>query len=328
MKRTLLDFLICPRCPGEEPFLLEEESTEGDEITHGTLRCSKCGATYPVVDAIPRFVTTDAYADNFGFEWNTFRKVQIDVLNQTQESQESFAERTGLDPVNLQGKTVLDVGSGAGRYAEVASRWGAKDVIALDLTSAVTACHKNIGQRPNVHIIQANLFEIPLRPRSFDIVYSIGVLHHTPNTRDAFGAASKMVKPRGLFAVYLYSLYYMGHKFSDVYRRITTRLPNRVLYWLSALAVPMYYIYRIPVLGILLDLVCPTSLHPNWRWRWLDTFDWYSPKYQWKHSYPEVFHWFIEEGFTDIQLPKTDIAVCMTARLAPQRAASHRPGQE
>jgi hypothetical protein len=41
-------------------------------------------------------------------------------------------------------------------------------------------------------------------------------------------------------------------------------------------------------------------MHPNWRWRWLDTFDWYTPKYQWKLLYPEVIRWFRANGFLDI----------------------------
>ena len=51
-----------------------------------------------------------------------------------------------------------------------------------------------------------------------------------------------------------------------------------------------------------LGMVCPISQHPDWRWRWLDTFDWYSPKYQWKVLYPEVFRWFQSNGFRDVEL--------------------------
>jgi hypothetical protein len=43
-------------------------------------------------------------------------------------------------------------------------------------------------------------------------------------------------------------------------------------------------------------------LHPDWRWRWLDTFDWYTPRYQWKLLYPEVFRWFRESGFQEIEI--------------------------
>jgi hypothetical protein len=74
------------------------------------------------------------------------------------------------------------------------------------------------------------------------------------------------------------------------------------MFLLSALAIPAYYIYRLPLLGKLLQLLVPISLHPNWRCRWLDTFDWYTPKYQWKFLYPEVFRWFRSLGFDEIQI--------------------------
>ena len=109
-----------------------------------------------------------------------------------------------------------------------------------------------------------------------------------------------MVKPGGGLAVYLYARY--GPQLSDGIRKVTTRLPVRLMLGLSALAVPLYYPYRLPGLGKLLNTLCPISLHPDWRWRWLDTFDWYTPQYQWKLQYPEVFRWFRDNGFQDIEI--------------------------
>ena len=56
------------------------------------------------------------------------------------------------------------------------------------------------------------------------------------------------------------------------------------------------------MLGKVLAVVCPISLHQDWRWRWLDTFDWYSPRYQWKFLYPEVVRWFRTNGFRHVEL--------------------------
>ena len=71
---------------------------------------------------------------------------------------------------------------------------------------------------------------------------------------------------------------------------------------LSAAAVPLYYLYRLPVVGKLLSLALPISMEPDWRWRWLDTFDWYTPTYQWKYLYPEIFRWFRDNGFDDVEI--------------------------
>jgi hypothetical protein len=43
-------------------------------------------------------------------------------------------------------------------------------------------------------------------------------------------------------------------------------------------------------------------MEPEARWRWLDTFDWYTPKYQFKYLYPEIFRWFRENGFHDVEI--------------------------
>lgn len=317
MKLRLLELLVCPACRGPNPLQLEEALWRNGEIEAGYLRCSGCAASHPVRNFIPRFVASDEYADSFGFEWNRFREVQIDVLRQTDESERTFAEKTGLAAGDLQGKLVLDAGAGAGRFSEVASRWGAADVIAVDLSSAVDACYQNIGKRPNVHIIQADLFKLPLRPMSLDIVYSIGVLHHTPDTKRAFQSVSRYPKPQGLLAVYIYPQSWGRYKGSDLLRKITTRLPKILLYYVSWLAVPLYYLYRVPLIGSALRLLIPISMHPQWRWRWLDTFDWYSPKYQWKHTYPEVFRWFADAGFTQIEPLETRDPICMRAVKRP-----------
>jgi hypothetical protein len=59
----------------------------------------------------------------------------------------------------------------------------------------------------------------------------------------------------------------------------------------------------------MLQLLAPISLHPDWRWRWLDTFDWYTPRYQWKFLYPEVHRWFREVGFDDVRVFDPPIAM-------------------
>jgi hypothetical protein len=44
----------------------------------------------------------------------------------------------------------------------------------------------------------------------------------------------------------------------------------------------------------------------------LDTFDWYSPRYQWKHSYREVEQWFRDLGYEDVR--RHDFPVAVSAR--------------
>ena len=299
MKPALLDILVCPGC--QKALELRSDVHKGLEVLEGALRCPGCGRDYPIVAGVPRFVDTGAYASSFGRQWHWFRRVQLDSMSGRSESEKTLAATTGWTEEDYRGRLVLDAGVGAGRFAEVVADKGG-DVVGVDLSRAIDAAYQNIGHRPNVHLVQADIFAMPFRDGTFDLAYSVGVLHHTPDTAGAFARVAAAVRRGGAMAVYLYARYGPSHRFSDAIRVLTTRLPFSVLRALSAAAIPLYYAYKLPGVGGVLRIVAPISLHPDWRWRWLDTFDWYSPRYQWKHLYPEVFRWFRANGFGDVEV--------------------------
>jgi SAM-dependent methyltransferase len=286
-------------------------------------RCSQCGGPltaapdalecpgghrFPIVGGVARFVDSERYVGNFGFEWNLHRRTQLDGP-ENDESERTFRQKTGFTPADLQGRLVLDAGCGMGRFSDVASRWGA-NVIGVDLSSAVDAAWRNLGDRENVRVAQADIFRLPFADATFDAVFSIGVLHHTPDTRRAFEQLVRLVKPGGRIAIWLYASY-GGDKWlvSDVLRRWTWRLPRRTLHALAHIAVPKYYVDRLPGVGLVSRMLLPVSTHRKAEWRVLDTFDWYSPRYQWKHTYEEVFPWFEAQGLVDIRVLGVPVAL-------------------
>lgn len=310
MRLDLSDLLVCPGCGRPLP-----PETAWDAA--GT-RCSGCGTAVPLVRGIPRFVPSDAYAASFSFEWNRHRRTQLDGAD-SRESEEAFRLKTGLRPEDVAGRLVLDVGCGMGRFAEVVSRWGGR-VVGVDLSLAVESAQANLGARENVRILQADLFHLPFPPGSFDVVYSIGVLHHTPDCEQATREILRFVRPGGRACVWVYGTMGPWELFARQYRRVTVRMPTRLLYALCHLAIPWHHVCRIPLLGPVLYVLLPVSRHPKPDWRVLDTFDWYSPRYQSLHTCPEVYRWFRAAGFEDIALQDVPVAVAGTRPARPPHA--------
>jgi SAM-dependent methyltransferase len=77
-------------------------------------------------------------------------------------------------------------------------------VVAVDISAAVEIASRNLADRPNVDVVQADLFKLPFRPNSFDLAYSVGVLHHTPDAKGAFKAIQPLVKSGGLFSIFVH----------------------------------------------------------------------------------------------------------------------------
>jgi SAM-dependent methyltransferase len=278
---------------------------DGGTLTQGgdALLCAKCQTHYPIVDEIPRFVESDRYVASFSQEWLSHERTQIDVPGVTDESERILRHGFGLTPEFVRGKWVLDAGCGAGRFSEVMARWGAK-IVAADLSRSVEAARRNLRAFPNVLVVQGDIFGLPLAERAFDIVYSNGVLHHTTKTREAFHQVSRFVAEGGYTTVYIYANY-GDARWIDRWRKYTPNMNGTVLHALCELAGPLALLRRVPAVRQLMRpvyKVFPMNEHPSWDMRVLLTFDLYSAKYRWRHTYPEVYQWFLEEGYSDVRL--------------------------
>ncbi len=314
MKHQLLDLLCCLECKGD--LTLSEAEEANGEVESGQLVCIACNRHYPIVNGVPRFVPSENYAHNFGFQWNHFRRTQLDSYSGLQISRERFFRETGWNADDLAGKTVLDIGCGAGRFAEVALSCTAQ-VVAVDYSEAADACWCNLHANPNLHVVQADVSALPFQPGGFDYIYCLGVLQHTPGPRNAFLALSRHLKPGGRIAVDVYLRHWNNWLHPKYWMRpVTRRLPQETLFKAVERSVPFLLPIsmaagRVPVVGRLLRRFVPVAnyhgiyplnaqqLH---EWAVLDTFDWLSPAYDQPQT-PEVLrYWLVEAGLEEIEV--------------------------
>lgn len=310
MREELLKFIVCPKC--KKHFQLSGTKSEGGRVREGRLLCD-CAQGFEVRNFIPRFLPDDHYASSFSFEWKRHRRTQLDSANEDTPmagiSERSFQERIDFPLEELAGKLVLDVGCGMGRFAEIVLKYGGR-VVGVDLSYAVESSYHNLGKHPHAHFIQADVFRLPFSDETFDFIYSFGVLHHTPDCEKAFRQLPRLLKKGGGLSIFVYSSYNKMIVYSsNFWRSITARLPKKILYYFSFISILLYYLYKIPILGQIGKAIFVIPMWPDWRWRVLDTFDWYSPKYQSKHTHWEVFRWFKEHGLKDISIHPEEVSI-------------------
>lgn len=309
MKKELLAYVVCPECKGK--LKVKDEVCENSEVKSGLLFCD-CGENFRIIDFIPRFVSSDNYAESFSFEWQMHSHTQVDSSSGNDVSWRQFEKRVDFPLSELSGKLVFDAGCGTGRYSEVALKNGAT-VIGADLSYSIDVAFNNMRKYPNAHFIQADLMNLPFYENTFDFILSFGVLHHTPDAKKVFQSIAKLLKTSGKMSIFVYSSYNKGIVYSsDFWRFFTTRMPKRLLYGLSFISVPLYYLYKIPLLGNIGKMLFVIPMWKNWRWRVLDTFDWYSPKHQSKHTHWEVFEWFKKAGLSDIEIFENEVTMMGT----------------
>jgi SAM-dependent methyltransferase len=290
LSSSLFSALACPTCKASL-------TTRGE-----ALFCPSGPHEFPLVRGIPRFVQSDAYVGSFSFEWNTHKTTQLDTFRQDDLSDDTFRKKTGFRPEDLRGKLVLDAGIGAGRFTEIMARWGA-NVIGIDLSYAVEAAQENLGHLENVLVAQADIGHLPFKAETFDVIVSIGVLHHTPDTRKYFQALVPYVRHGGTIAIWVYPVEpdYVTRK---QWIPFTSRIPERMFYEWCRWFVPFANRRPNNLLIRCIRRVFPFSRQGlGLENDILDTFDGYSPRFHGIHTPDEVEGWFTEAGLVDVHNP-------------------------
>ena len=185
----------------------------------------------------------------FGREWSTFRQ-DSDHLSQ-QQRQAIFEDYFRIFPWHLLppgGGVGLDVGCGTGRWSMLLAP-RVQHLHLLDPSAdALNVARENLRGMNNVSYHLQGVAAMPLPPKSLDFAFSLGVLHHVPDTEAAIAAIADKLKLNAPFLVYLYYAldnrpiwYRLLWRVTDLTRLVVSRLPHPLRLAISQTVAALIY---------------------------------------------------------------------------------------
>lgn len=270
------------------------------------------GNFYPIINYVPRITYSKNYSLNFGFQWNSFINTQLDGPS-LKLSLNRFQASTNWNLDNLNNLDILEVGSGAGRFSRILLNYSNCNLWSIDYSNAVDA---NIVNNYHINknrfnLFQASIYESPFPDDSFDKVFCLGVLQHTPDFEKSIQMLILKAKKGSEIVVDFYPIKGWWTKIHSKYllRPITKRLSYSLLLriikvnitWL----IPLFDILIFFKLGFLTRFLpitdlrgFPSELGEKERKEWaiLDTFDGFSPQYDTPKRIQDVIQMFEKNG--------------------------------
>lgn len=181
-----------------------------------------------------------ASEERFGYEWQRYSTIFPEYEVQFNNWISPFQSEDLLE------KNVLDAGCGMGRNSFFALKAGAKSVKGIDNDlRSVTAARKNLSSYENSSVELMNIYEIVYN-QQFDIIFSIGVIHHLKYPELAINKLIDALRPGGTILIWVYS--YEGNEWieklvSPIRKKITSKLPISLLYYFTYLFSIPFFLY-------------------------------------------------------------------------------------
>lgn len=347
MREQHLRYLVDPI--SRQPFQLTSFEYQDDHVVSGLLVSG--ANWYPIVDGIPRILNgklkteflqrrhaflklwaaelpnqaqqewQQALADikdfdafekhsaktgaSFAWEWkNIYKENDFEKSNFLHFIGPFITEET------IKGNAVLDVGCGSGRFTKQALVCGAAMAVGSDVGESVEVAFAMTKDYPNALIIQADVYAMPFAS-VFDIVYSIGVLHHLPQPQQGFNQLKLFTKPKGTVAIWVYN---RRHNKRAIYlyepvRSVVKRLPKPVVLVLSyppallahGLNSLTHLLNRLGAKGLAIKV--PFSYYANFSFNMKlnDTFDVLATPKSNYYRVETIVGWFRDNGLDEIK---------------------------
>jgi SAM-dependent methyltransferase len=202
------------------------------------------GFAHEVFRMTARFTDLDpATVRGFGREWSKFDQQALS----DQERAEVFAKYFSLIDWTTKPQKALDLGCGSGRWDVLVAPLVGQLVAADASPLALQVARCNVPA-PNITFVECTPDTLPFPDGHFDLIFSLGVLHHLPDTPAAIRALARKLAPGGTVLLYLYYAFDQRPawfralwKISDIARRAISRLPFALRYLASQIIAALVY---------------------------------------------------------------------------------------
>ena len=305
MNIKILEYLRCPECLSE--VYLKDNPEGKTEIIEDELSCHKCNKTYEIKQGVP-IMTSSLEKDmkkvqkTFSKEWKLHKYGETKTWGLTQEERKAyFLKQMGVEKSDLKDKTLFDAGCGNGELTLKLQDYGFKYIIGMDLSNSVFEAYEHNTNKENIFFVQGDIMKPPFENKSFDYIYSDGVIHHTPNAKFSFSKLADLTKGRLWVWVYL-NLDIIND--NPVKLKTFNFLKNIVNKCPVFVQTTIIYAFALP-LATCLEYVGLLRKRGNWREKVILIRDGFTPLYDSRHTFNEVEGWFKENKFSNIILSDT-----------------------
>jgi SAM-dependent methyltransferase len=202
---------------------------------------------------------------SFGEEWKAFHGFDEKDLKLTGDM---YFDIVTDEMLNDQ-SSVIDIGCGSGRFIKyLDGRY--KKIVGMDPSQAIFATDELLGENDKVELVMASTDNIPFPDSHFDFGYSLGVLHHIPDTAKALNDSVKKIRRGGYFLLYLYYklenrpfyfkvLYWL----SNLIRLVVSKLPTTLKKWICNFLAVIFYMPFILLCRLLRFLGVPDKVRKH-----------------------------------------------------------------
>ena len=317
MKEDLLNILACPSCKGDLSLKIEDGDMK--YVKKGFFNCVNCKYEYQIVEDIPYFASSIAHKgvrnqfETYSYWFEALHNKQSIIDD---ECFSKFHNSIRLEPKEFKEKVVLDAGCGNGRFSYVVSNYEPKLLVSFDISRGLNKAREAILEdNPSAKIafIQGDLTCPPFKKNSFDIAFSWGVTHHTPDTKKTFCTISDLINLEGKLGIFVYPFnpiydyrkqylgliaYLRSYLLIKPFRFICSRLPV----WLVLLIFqPIYYFERLIGFGIFGNHGPPPNKFEKDRY-FRVVVDRFKTRYASEHTLEEIIKWFTDKNYNELKV--------------------------